>query len=65
MFNLNQCVLVMDRSWISNPDRLSAEYENGVGEFVTFVRGSFDVQGLTKCPCNRCMNREVMYDIIY
>ncbi|KAL5576570.1 hypothetical protein UlMin_018269 [Ulmus minor] len=49
----------MDRSWISNPDRLSAEYENGVGEFVTFVRGSLDVQGLTKCPCNRCMNREV------
>ena len=59
MFNLTQCVLVMDRRWISNPDRLSAEYENGVGEFVTFVRGSLDVQGLTKCPCNRCMNREV------
>ncbi|KAL5573205.1 hypothetical protein UlMin_022802 [Ulmus minor] len=49
----------MDRRWISNPDRLSAEYEKGVGEFVTFVRGSLDVQGLTKCPCNRCMNREV------
>ena len=59
MFNLNQYVLVMDRRWISNPDRLSAEYVNGVGEFITFVRESLDVQGLTKCPYNHCLNREV------
>ena len=32
---------------------------NGVCEFVTFVRGSLDVQGLTKCPCNHCLNHEV------
>ena len=59
MFNLNKCVLVMDQSWILNPNRLFAEYANGVGEFITFVRESLAVQGLTKCPCNCCMNHEV------
>ena len=54
----------MDKCWISNPNRLSSEYVNGVDEFITFVRRNLDVKCLKKCSCNRCLNRE-MHHIDY
>ena len=47
----------MDRSWISNRDRISAEYVDGVHQFLQFAREGVDVAGCTLCPCKNCINR--------
>ncbi|KAL5579995.1 hypothetical protein UlMin_012437 [Ulmus minor] len=47
----------MDRSWISNPDRISAEYVAGVNQFLQIARETVDATGCTLCPCKNCINR--------
>ena len=47
----------MDRSWISNPNRISAEYVAGVEQFLEVARKTVDATGCTLCPCKNCINR--------
>ena len=46
----------MEWSWISNRDRISAEYVAGVHQFLQFARESLDATGCTLCPCKNCIN---------
>lgn len=45
----------MDRSWI-NSNRLSDEYQNGITEFLEFVKENNPDTTMYLCPCNRCLN---------
>jgi len=48
----------MDRDWINLP-RISAEYENGVEEFIKFAQrygGRSDDEVKFTCPCVNCLN---------
>jgi len=48
----------MDRDWINSP-RISAEYENGVEEFIQFAQryeGRSDDEVKYRCPCVNCLN---------
>ena len=48
----------MDRDWINLP-RISAEYENGVEEFIKFMQhyeGRSDDEEKFRCPCVNYLN---------
>ena len=48
--------VVMDRSWIT-VSQISDEYENGVEEFIQFVkRNGVEVNNKYYCPCVNCVN---------
>ncbi|CAH9081953.1 unnamed protein product [Cuscuta epithymum] len=46
----------MDRSWIHNPDKNSAEYKLGVAEFIEVAKKHVNHRGLARCPCSKCNN---------
>ncbi len=45
----------MDKSWI-NKLRSSAEYLNGVQNFVKFAFEKSEMNGNIFCPCQKCVN---------
>ena len=46
----------MDKSWITNRNRLSTEYREGVKQFINVAR-SLSPGGIdTRCPCRACAN---------
>ena len=47
----------MDRSSIFNRVQISAEYVDGVHQFLQFAREGVDVAGCTLCPCKNCIKR--------
>ncbi|CAL1399254.1 unnamed protein product [Linum trigynum] len=46
----------MDRIWISESNRLSGVFIQGVVSFIEFARSSVK-DGKIACPCQRCVNR--------
>ncbi|CAH9092567.1 unnamed protein product [Cuscuta epithymum] len=46
----------MDRSWIKEGNRLSAEYTNGVNNFIDFAMLNSDNRRSLRCPCKNCCN---------
>ena len=50
--------ICMDRDWINLP-HISAEYKNGVAEFIKFAQryeGRSDDEVKFRCPCVNCLN---------
>lgn len=47
----------MDHQWVKNMNRISLEYIQGTKEFLEVARRSLNPNGVTLCPCLRCMNR--------
>ncbi|CAN1294319.1 hypothetical protein LINPERPRIM_LOCUS22409 [Linum perenne] len=45
----------MDKSWISEPNRLSHKFLLGISSFIDFARNSYK-DGILACPCRRCVN---------
>ena len=45
----------MDKSWIIK-DRLSKEYEEGVGEFIKLALENATDPSRVHCPCRKCSN---------
>ncbi|XP_057771556.1 uncharacterized protein LOC130992829 [Salvia miltiorrhiza] len=46
----------MDHQWVKNRNRISSEYIDGIKEFMHVARQSLNLDGLTLCPCNNCLN---------
>ena len=44
-----------NREWISENNRVSLEFRNGVAEFIRLARQQV-VNGKVKCPCKTCNN---------
>lgn len=49
----------MNRDWICNPNRASAEYLKGIIEFIQVASKYVNDDGYTKCPCQKCNNRRL------
>ncbi|CAN1279776.1 hypothetical protein LINPERPRIM_LOCUS17158 [Linum perenne] len=45
----------MDKSWISESNRLSHKFLHGISSFIDFARNSYK-DGILACPCRRCVN---------
>ena len=45
----------MDKSWITK-DRLSKEYEEGVGKFIKLALKNAMDPSRVHCPCRKCSN---------
>jgi len=45
-----------DKSWINIRNRNSAEFKNGLRNFIEIAGKHVDRQGKTRCPCNGCYN---------
>ena len=45
----------MDKSWIHEPNRISARYLQGVANFINFALKSSTDRKLA-CPCVKCVN---------
>lgn len=53
--------VVMDRSWM-NSNRLSEEYNKGMGEFIQFAFEKLpNNNGKFYCPCVKCLNIPSLY----
>ncbi|KAK9051123.1 hypothetical protein SSX86_027749 [Deinandra increscens subsp. villosa] len=48
--------MVVDKSWLNNPNRSSTEYSNGLDSFLEMCKGVVDERGYVFCPCNKCKN---------
>ncbi|KAK1415564.1 hypothetical protein QVD17_31347 [Tagetes erecta] len=46
----------LDKSWLSNPNRRSPEYQQGIDSFVEMAKEHVDKDGNIRCPCTRCYN---------
>ena len=46
----------MDRTWI-HATRFSDAYNNGVEQFMAFVRDRFNAGDAIPCPCRDCLNQ--------
>ena len=47
----------MDKSWTKLKNRLSNEYWRGTEEFINLATHHLNSDGLTRCPCKKCLNR--------
>ncbi|KAK9071614.1 hypothetical protein SSX86_008043 [Deinandra increscens subsp. villosa] len=48
--------MVVDKSWLNNPNRSLTEYSNGLDSFLEMCKGVADERGYVFCPCNKCKN---------
>ncbi|KAK9048205.1 hypothetical protein SSX86_032832, partial [Deinandra increscens subsp. villosa] len=48
--------MVVDKSWLNNPNRSSTEYNDGLNSFLELCKGVIDKRGNVFCPCNKCKN---------
>ncbi|KAM6545672.1 hypothetical protein CsatB_026408 [Cannabis sativa] len=46
----------MDKSWISNKNRLSAKYNKGSQNFIRLSSSHLNEENKIRCPCVMCMN---------
>ncbi|KAF5805550.1 putative Transposase-associated domain-containing protein [Helianthus annuus] len=46
----------MGHQWVQNGNRVSTEYVDGVKEFLNVARQTLNSNGLTLCPCAKCLN---------
>ncbi|KAF4392720.1 hypothetical protein G4B88_029459 [Cannabis sativa] len=46
----------MDKSWISNNNRLSAKYNKGLQKFIRLSSSHLNEENKIRCPCVMCMN---------
>ncbi|XP_038707717.1 uncharacterized protein LOC120002932 [Tripterygium wilfordii] len=47
----------MDKTWIDLPNRMCAEYVNGIDQFLTYAYTNLAEEANINCPCRRCENR--------
>ncbi|KAL5568137.1 hypothetical protein UlMin_024712 [Ulmus minor] len=49
----------MDREWMKDPNKVSPRYVAGVEEFIRVALQCMNLDGLTLCPCIKCVNRKL------
>jgi len=50
----------MDRSWVHSA-LFSAQYVNGVKEFMDFIKEKYAEDDQILCPCTRCLNQKYLH----
>ncbi|KAK1412195.1 hypothetical protein QVD17_33232 [Tagetes erecta] len=50
------CMMVVDKSWLNNPNRSSEEYNDGLESFLEMCKDRVDERGFVFCPCTKCRN---------
>ena len=59
----------MDRTWICAA-RFSDQFNDGIDQFMAYVRGRYNADDAIPCPCRNCLNQsswsqKEVYDHVY
>ncbi|KAK1441484.1 hypothetical protein QVD17_07409 [Tagetes erecta] len=49
-------VMTIDKTWITERDRRSFVFKNGLYNFIEIAKNHLNDEGKTRCPCRRCAN---------
>ncbi|KAD4384723.1 hypothetical protein E3N88_24891 [Mikania micrantha] len=56
----NDFMSSIDKSWITNPNRRSDEYQHGLVSFIEMCKKHVDIRGYVRCACSKCQNSIVI-----
>ncbi|KAK1423448.1 hypothetical protein QVD17_18751 [Tagetes erecta] len=48
--------MTIDKTWITERDRRSFVFKNGLYNFIEIAKNHLNNEGKTRCPCKRCAN---------